>query len=372
MEPCIRDIISALEVAFPLNLQEKWDNSGLQLGDPSATCTGVLVAVEATEATLQECISRGCNLLITHHPILFHPLQRLSTESYIERTIALAIKNDIAIYASHTAVDNTLQALNARLADRLELRHYRPLLPAKGQLFKLSVMVPTTHEETLKKALFDAGAGALGNYRGCCFTLSGTGEFTPSEGADPFIGSLGETCHVAEQLISMLVPEESLASVLAALRKAHPYEEPAYEFFPLANTRQDAGTGLVGDLSAPQSEKNLLQKIASWPHVMQVAHSKLLDQPVQRVAVVSGSGGSFLKKASASGCQILLTGEAKYNDYLDAAGYGILLITIGHFESEKVACSLFIDIISKKFSNFVVAEATTDINPVKYFPGSEE
>lgn len=364
--PTIREIIAAIEAECPLALQEQWDNSGLQVGDPDLACTGALLAVEATEETVREAADLGYNLLITHHPILFHPLRQISTLSYVERTVALAIRRGVAIYASHTAADNTLSAMNGTLAQRLQLQKLRPLAPARELLYSLSVMVPPESADTLKKALFAAGAGKQGNYEDCCFCSEGRGQFRAAEGAAPYIGEIGKTCYTSEMKISFRVEAEKLSTVLRALKDTHPYEEPAYDILAVANQRTDAGSGLIGELIHPCQEMELLQTIAAWPQVENVAYSHLQNRKASRIAICSGSGGSFLKEAVATGCDLLLTGEAKYNHFLDAAGYGILLVSIGHYESETVARDIFARYISARFPNFAVGKSHSDINPVNY------
>lgn len=369
--PTIREVTAAIEQMCPLSLQESWDNSGLQVGDPHAPCTGALLAVEATEATVQEAVSLGYNLLITHHPLLFHPLKRISTGNFVERTVAAALQNNVAIYASHTAADNNVQALNGLLANRLSLQNCHALLPAKEQLIKLEVMVPATHAEQLKEALFAAGAGRQGDYEGCCFSADGQGQFTPRQGASPFLGTVGKPCVAHEQRISSLVYKEHLSAVIKALHQAHPYEEPAYDILPLLNSRNNAGSGLVGSLPEPLSPQAFIQLISLWPHVENVAHSHThVVERITQVAICSGSGGSFLEAARRANCQVLLTGEAKYNHYLDAAGMGILLVTIGHFESETVARDIFAQCISAKIPNFAHKISTEDTNPVHYYQKS--
>ena len=365
--PLIRDVIAIMEEEFPPLWAEEWDHSGLQVGDADRECTGVLIAVEATEATVQECVEKGCNLLITHHPILFHPLYRLTPHTYQERTVSLAIRENVVIYAAHTNADNAFGGLNRQLLDSLDLPYesLEPLEEKKGALSKLSIMVPTENKEALKEALFAAGAGHVGAYEGCAFTISGEGQFRPLDGADPYIGDVGEVCKVEEACVSVLVPHERMSAVLSAMIKAHPYEEPAYDKIPLQNGRKDFSSGLIASLKGSLSEEDVLKRIALLPSVTSVAHSKPLDRPVQRIAIVTGSGGSFLNKAMARGVDVLLTGEARYNDYLDAQGR-ILLVVIGHWESERIARELFHRVMKQKMPNFAFQIADSDNNPIHY------
>lgn len=363
--PLHSDIVASIECIAPLSLQEKWDNSGWQVGDPSQECKGVLLAVEATEATIQEAIACGANLLITHHPILFHPLKKISTYSYQERSVALAIKNDIAIYAAHTNVDNATLGINKRLADRLNLQNTRSLVPLLGQLYKLVVMLPPEALEEVEQALVLSGAGRLGNYDHCFFRTEGVGSFRPLEGANPYSGKRGEIHRTEEVALQVLVPQPSLSNVLKALYSAHPYEEPAFDIIPLANKDPHIGTGIVGELATPITEEEIFALLRGFDKVERVAYSRPLGKPIRKVALCGGSGGSFLSNAIASGADIYITGEAKYNDFLDAQGH-ILLATIGHFESEAIFCSLCKEHILSNFANFVVQIAKSDFNPVNY------
>lgn len=363
--PIHAEIISVLEQQAPLAYQEPWDNSGWQVGDPNANCTGVLVAVEATEATLIEAQERGCNLLITHHPLLFKPLNRVGVKRYQERVVCQAIKQDIAIYAAHTNLDNAPLGINYALAQRLELQDCTPLVPQQGGLYLLSVMVPKANARSVKNALWEAGAGQQGNYEHCAYSIEGMGEFTPIGGAKPTLGHINIHQETEEVSLSFLVESRLKASVEKALKLSHPYEEPAYQFIPLANQHRYVGTGIIGNLPLPLSWETLLNRVKAWPGVEQIAYSQPLEKPIYRVAICGGSGSSFLSQAIAQGADIYITGEAKYNDFLDAQGL-LQLITIGHHESETVARERIKGIISQIFSTFDVQESIKDINPVKY------
>ena len=363
--PTHLDIIAALEEVCPLSLQETWDNSGWQVGNPHLECTGAMLAVEATEATVQEALENGCNLLITHHPLLFRPLKRIGCQTYQERTVALAIKHDVAIYSAHTNADNAAKGINYYLAERLQLQQTRALVAQPCNLYKLSVMVPTASAPEVESAMCAAGAGRLGCYDSCSFSVEGRGHFRPLEGANPAIGSLGELEEVAETQISLLVEPHLVHKVIEAIYASHPYEVPAYELISLATPQDKIGTGVIGELPQPISEEEFLKKVSQWSGVKHVAYSHPLGKAISRVALCGGSGGSFLSNAIAQHADVYLTGEGKYNDYLDAAGH-LLFVTIGHHESESIARRLFSDIISAKFPNFALRESLYDNNPVNH------
>lgn len=359
------EIVAAIETAYPLSLQENWDNSGWQLGNPNDECLGVVVAVEATEATVQETIDKGANLLITHHPLLFKPMKRIGVQTYQERVVALALRNNVAIYAAHTNADNATLGINHHLAQRLGLRDTQALAPLSKQLYKLNVMVPVEALECVEQAITEMGAGQLGNYDHCSFKVQGTGSFRPLEGASPYSGHVGAIHNTPEISLQVLVAQEFLSGVLKALRKTHPYEEPAFDIIPLANATPKVGSGIIGILPAEITEQELLNSITQWQHVNSMRHSHLLEKKVRKIAICGGSGGSFLSDAIRAKADVYITGEAKYNDFIDAQG-NLLLVTIGHFESESIARTLFKDIISAKFATFATQEAENDINPVNY------
>lgn len=368
--PKISEILEVLEREIPLSYQEKWDNSGVQVGDVSKDCTGVLLAVEATEATVQEAKDRGFNLLITHHPLLFHPLSKITTFTYVERTTALAVRYGITLYASHTSCDNVLSAMNGTLAERFSLKNCRPLLPSTDLLYKIELTVPKENAESVKRALFEAGAGKQGNYKRCCYSVEGMGEFVPEINANPYLGIVNQPSKIQEVKLSLLIRKENVTEVISALQSSHPYEEPSYEIIAMKNASGDSGVGLIGELENPWTEERFLEEVRSWADVKQVVHSSLKGNMIRRIGICSGAGGSLLLQAKKAGCEVLLTGEARYNDFLDASGYekgGILLVTIGHFESETVAREIFLRTISASFPNFAITIATKDVNPLHYF-----
>lgn len=359
----IRDIIKALEEALPLWLQEDYDNCGLQVGSPDAEATGALLAVDITEAVITEAMERGCNLIVAHHPLLFKGLKRITSSSYIERCVQLAIKHDIAIYAAHTNADNHAEGLNYLLAQDLGLSNLRPLTPSHVRLMQLVTYVPTEHLSQVEQALWSAGAGQIGSYDCCSFTSSGTGSFRALNGANPFVGELGVLHREPETRLSCVFPAPEASRMERALLEAHPYEVPAYELIELHNPLPSMGSGIVGDLAETVPTRAMLERLAEYFDTRQLRFSRSPLAVVRRVAICSGAGAFLWRAARAAGADLFVTGEAKYNDYFDVEDRPILA-TVGHYESERIATRLFRQIISRKFPTFALHESTLDSNPV--------
>ncbi|MDR0734103.1 MAG: Nif3-like dinuclear metal center hexameric protein [Dysgonamonadaceae bacterium] len=361
----ISQIIDELENYAPLPLQENFDNSGLQIGDISAEARGVLLCLDITEEVINEAIKKDCNLIISHHPLLFKPLKKLTGKTYVERCVIKACKNDIVIYASHTNMDNAFGGVNYHLAGKIGLQNVRALSPKKNSLLKLITFVPEAHAETLRNALFNAGAGQIGNYDSCSFNTSGSGTFRAGEAARPYAGSVGEFHTESEIRIETIVPVYKKSAALRALLAAHPYEEPAYDFFPLENEWAQVGSGVIGELPNPESEQSFLHKLKTLFDLQTLKHSPLTGKQIRKIALCGGSGAFLIPDAIACEADIFITGEAKYNDYYDVENR-ILLAVIGHYESEVATKEIFYNIITKKYTNFALHFSMADTNPVNF------
>lgn len=361
----ISEIIASLERLVPTNLQESYDNSGLQLGDPEQECTGALMAIDITEPVLEEAKEKGCNLIVTHHPLLFHGLKRISTETYIERCTAMALRHDLVIYSSHTCLDNSPLGPNAYWAIRMGLRDTQVLEPKSDYHFKVITYLPTEDAPSMREALREAGAGEQGEYSGCSFSVSGEGRFVPSDAAHPHCGERGEWHTEPEERISALVDGGRLSRVLSALREAHPYEEPAIDVVPIKYQSREIGAGIIGTLPRPMTLEEIVEEMATFQPVTNVAYSKYDGRPISRVAFCSGSGAYLYKRAGRMGAELFLTGEAKYNDFYDATDYTVLA-TYGHYESELMTQDILGEILSEKIGTFAVHYSVNSANPVTY------
>lgn len=361
----ISAIINFLETVAPPSLQEPYDNAGLITGDREAECTGVLVTLDSTEKVVMEAVEKGCNLVVAHHPIIFSGLKRIDPGHYVGRTIIAAIRNNIAIYAIHTNLDNIIGGVNGKMASMLELQNLRVLKPAEGQLRKLVTFVPTDHLEPVRNALFKAGGGHMGNYDECGFYSPGTGSFRAREGADPFVGEPGIRHYEPETRLEMLYPAYLEGQLLAALKSSHPYEEVAYDLIPLQNQTGSIGSGLVGTLASPWAEDEILRKISVVFGLNALRHTPLSGKPVEKIALCGGAGSFLIPRALAAGADLFLTADVKYHEFFEADGR-MVIADIGHYESEQFTVNLLFDLLQEKFPNFAVLKSGVETNPVQY------
>lgn len=361
----IKDILGSIEQLAPIALQESFDNSGVQIGNTNQEAKAALLCIDVTEAVIEEAITLGCNLIIAHHPLAFHSFKSLTGKNYVERCMLKACKHDIVVYAAHTNLDNAYNGINFHLAKMLNLQQIRILDPQKGKLLKLVTFAPHSHAEIVRNALFNAGAGSIGNYDSCSYNISGHGTFRANESANPYCGEIGELHHEDEIRIETILPRHKQNEILRALLAVHPYEEPAYDLYPLDNVWQQAGSGIVGTLPEEMEEEDFLYLLKDTFNLTTLTHSAYRRTSIRDVAICSGSGAFLIPKAISYGADVFITGEAKYNDYYDVEDK-ILLTAIGHYESEIFTKNVFHDIISKKFPTFALHLANSDINPINY------
>lgn len=361
----ISNIIEEIEKTAHPSLQESYDNSGLITGSLQWECTGVLLCLDALEAVIDEAINKKCNLVLAHHPIVFSGLRSLTGKNYIERTIIKAIKNDIAIYAAHTNLDNVIEGVNHKIAQKLSLKNIRILAPKRGLLKKLYTYVPESHTETVKNSLFNAGAGHVGNYSECSFTISGQGTFKGGDNTQPYVGKKGERHTEKEDKIELIFPAYLEKKILNALFSSHPYEEVAYEIITLDNIHQEIGSGIIGDLDVPVETTAFLSGLKSQMNTHVIRHTVPVKDRVQKIAICGGAGSFLLNAALGNHADVFITGDYKYHQFFDADNK-IVIADIGHFESEQFTIELFYDILIKKFPNFALYLTSVITNPVKY------
>ncbi|GAB3531620.1 Nif3-like dinuclear metal center hexameric protein [Pontibacter brevis] len=361
----IKDITNLLENLAPLRYQESYDNAGLQAGDANAEVKGVLLTLDCTEEVIDEALAKGCNLVVAHHPVIFKGLKQLTGRNYVERTIIKAIQNNIAIYASHTNLDNVLHGVNTKIADKLELQQQRILVNKPQTLMQLVTFVPVENTEEVLQALHKAGAGNIGEYSNCSFQVSGTGRFMPSENANPAIGKAGKAEEVQEDRIELIFPAYLQGSIMAALKKAHPYEEVAHFLYSLENQNQEVGIGMLGELEDEMTEESFLTYLKQKMQLQGLRYTPISGRKIKRVAVCGGAGSFLIKDAVRQGADALVTGDVKYHEFFDAEGQ-LMIADIGHYESEVFTKEIFYDTISKIFSNFAVLISEVNTNPVRY------
>ncbi|MDB5223901.1 MAG: Nif3-like dinuclear metal center hexameric protein [Chitinophagaceae bacterium] len=361
----ISDITAHLETIAPVHFQESYDNAGLIAGDPSAECTGVIISLDAIEAVIEEAINKKCNLVIAHHPIIFRGLKKLNGKNYVERTIIKAIKNDIAIYAIHTNLDNIKKGVNNKIAEKIGLQNLQMLLPKENMLKKLITFAPVDKAEDVRKALFAAGGGELGKYSECSFNTEGTGTFKPLEGADPFVGEIGKRHEEKELKIEVIFPGYLEQKIIRAMIDAHPYEEVAYDIISLGNYLSDVGSGLIGELGEEADETEFLERIKSAFGLKVIKHTSLSGKKVKKVAVCGGAGSFLIPVALSNKADVYITSDIKYHEFFDAEA--MVLLDIGHYESEQFTIDLLYDILREKYTNFAVRKTGVNTNPVNYF-----
>ena len=362
----LREIIAALEGAAPLSLQESYDNSGLQVGRREMEVKGILVTLDVSEEVLLEAEKHGCNLVVSHHPVIFGGLLSITGKNASERMVEMAIRKEIAIYSGHTNFDAVSGGVNTYMANRLGLVDQEILETVRGQLKKVVVFVPHAHLEELRQAIFDAGAGDIGAYDSCSFNLEGKGTFRGKEGSEPFAGEPGLLHQEPETRLETIVPAHLLGKVVRALTRAHPYEEVAYDIYPLENADPSKGMGVVGKLKDPMEEEAFLTLVRDRFSTGVIRHSALLGRPIKTVALCGGAGSFLLRRAMALRADVFLTGDVKYHQFFDSEGK-IVLMDIGHFESEQFTRELFYDLLMKKFPKFAIRLSETDTNPIKYY-----
>jgi dinuclear metal center YbgI/SA1388 family protein len=364
--PVLKDVTNFLESFAPLNLQESYDNAGLITGDANTEIKTVLITLDVTEKVVDEAIEKNAQLIVAHHPIVFSGLKKFTGKNYVERTIIKALKNDIAIYAAHTNLDSVEGGVNQKICEKLGLQNCRILQPASGQLKKLVTFIPVEHLNPVREAVFSAGAGNIGNYDNCGFTTEGLGSFRGNENANPFVGEKGEIHNEKEVRFETIFPGYLQGKVIEALLKSHPYEEVAFDVYPLDNQFNKTGMGMIGTVATPVSETGFLKQLKSTFNTGVIKHTALKGKTIEKVAVCGGAGSFLLNAAIAAGADIFVSSDFKYHQFFDAENK-IVIADIGHFESEQFTKELFYELLMKNFPKFAVHLSEVNTNPVFYF-----
>jgi dinuclear metal center YbgI/SA1388 family protein len=361
-------IISYLESLAHPSLQEHYDNAGLIIGDKNWECKGIICSLDATEEVINEAATKGCNLVVAHHPIIFGGLKRINGKNYVEKAVITAIKKDIAIYAIHTNLDNVLEGVNGKIASMLGLQNRSILSQKEGTLKKLFTFAPVDKAAQVRDAIFKAGGGHIGDYSECSFNGEGTGTFKGQEGASPYVGEVGKQHQEREIKIEVIFPPWLENNIVNAMKAAHPYEEVAYDVVSLANKHHGIGSGIIGELPGPVSEIDFLTRIKNVFNLSVIRHTPLLNRPVKKVAICGGAGSFLVSSALAAGADMYITADVKYHEFFDANGL-MVIADIGHYESEQFTIDLLAEILEGKFPNFAVLKTHVRTNPVIYFTG---
>ena len=362
----IADVTSAIETYAPLALQEDYDNCGMQVGDRSVECRGVILCVDVTPAIVDEAIAHNCNLIISHHPLIFKGLKRLTGATLVERTVMKAIESGVAIYSCHTAIDNAQNGVSWEMARCLNVEKIRTLDVQRNNMYKLVTYVPTSDVEPLKKCLFEVGAGCVGNYDCCSFESEGKGSFRANAGANPYVGEIGKVHNESETRLEVVFPKWKKNVVEQTLLWNHPYEEPAYDFIALDNGIKNIGSGVIGELPMPLKLSQLISQVKEvFNSPIVRCNTSNTEQEVSKIAMCGGSGSFLIKNAIAAGAHVFITSDTKYHDFVDCKN-DIILLDIGHFESEQCTKDIFYRIIQEKFPNFALYYTELEKNPINY------
>lgn len=361
----IKEILSVLEEMAPLAYAEDFDNVGLLVGDANTEATGILVCHDALESVIDEAIAKKCNLVVCFHPIIFSGLKKITGKNYVERSVLKAIKNDIAIYAVHTALDNHKNGVNKIFSDALGLLNTKILVPKQNFIQKLVTYTVPENAEKVRLALGKAGAGTIGNYENCSFNSAGFSTYQGNEDSNPTVGNKGELTQTDEIKIEVVFEKHLQGKILKALFANHVYEEVAYEIYDLQNTYQNIGLGMIGELEKPMDEKEFLSFVKDRMQCGGIRHSALLGKPIKRVAVLGGSGSFAIRNTIQANADIFLTADLKYHNFYETENQ-IVLADIGHFESERFTKNYIVDFLKKKIPNFAVNFSEENTNPVKY------
>ncbi|MCG8186161.1 Nif3-like dinuclear metal center hexameric protein [Tenacibaculum finnmarkense] len=361
----IKDVTNYIEELAPLAYAESFDNVGLLIGDYSTKVTGVLVTLDTLEKTVDQAIAENCNLIVSFHPIIFSGLKKINGNNYVERVVLKAIQNNIAIYATHTALDNVNNGVSAKMCEVLGLQNCKTLIPKKGIIKKLTTYVPIKNAEKLRTKLFEAGAGNIGNYDNCSFNFQGTTTYKGAENSNPTVGEKGEFISEEEIAISVSFINNLEGKILKTLFNNHPYEEVAYEIITLDNSHQNIGMGMIGEFKTPMNEHEFLSFVKKTFKTDCVRHSELLEKPIKKVAVLGGSGSFAIKNALKLNADAYISADFKYHEFFQAEGK-IVLADVGHYESEQFTKNLLIDYLRKKFSTFAITLSEESTNPIHY------
>lgn len=361
----VKQITNCIEEIAPLKDAESFDNVGLLVGNYQTEVSKVLVSLDCTEDIVDEAIDSKAELIVCFHPIVFKGLKRFNGNSYVERVVIKAIQNNIAIYAMHTALDNSPQGVNKRICDQIGVQNPKILIPKKENLYQLSFRVPHSHLEVVKTAVFKAGAGSIGAYDSCGFESEGKGSFRPLENANPYEGKTNELSEVSELDYKVVLQNHQKSSVLKALFTSHPYEEVAYELIVLENENPHKGMGMIGELTEALEEKEFLISLKDKMQTQLVRHSAMRDTKIKKVAVLGGSGVFALQAAKSHGADAFVSADFKYHDFFQAENQ-ILICDIGHYESEQFTKDLLVEHLKKNFPNFAVILSSKNTNPIHY------
>ncbi|MCF8380248.1 MAG: Nif3-like dinuclear metal center hexameric protein [Bacteroidales bacterium] len=361
----LQEIVSFFEEIAPFSYQESYDNSGIQIGSPDTEITGILISIDLTNEVLDEAIENNINLILTHHPLIFNGIKKLTGGNMVEKLIVKAIKNDINLLSVHTNIDSVINGVSGKISDKLGLISRKVLDPVKGKLLKLVYFVPVDHAEKVRKSIFEAGAGVIGNYENCSFSSEGRGSFKAGENTNPFAGTKNKLHYEKELRVETILPVNIQGKVISALINSHPYEEVAFDLYPLDNAWQSVGLGMIGEFEEEMEEHDFLNAVKTIFNTGCVRYTDLRQKKIKKVAICGGSGSFLLSKAIAAGADAFISADFKYHQFFDAEGK-LIIVDIGHYESEQFTKELFYELLTKKFPTFALLLSEVNTNPINY------
>ena len=362
----VKDIIKCIENIAPLELQESYDNSGLIIGDAESKVSKALICIDVTENVIEEAIKNKCNLILSHHPLIFKKINKITNDHYTGRCIIKAVQHNISVYAAHTNLDSVKGGINSMLCEKIGLINTKILKSKKDILKKLVTFCPLNKADVVRKALFDCGAGHIGNYDSCSYNINGSGTFRALENANPYVGKKGKLHFENEIRIETIFPGYLEKIILKALFASHPYEEVAYDIYPLDNEFKQAGEGMIGELNKPMGVTDFLKHIKKITGCRSIRHSELTSKVIKKVAVCGGSGSYLIKDAISAGADMFITSDLKYHQFYETEGK-IIISDIGHYESEQFVKDILVELLNKNFPTFAILVSREDKNPVHYF-----
>ncbi len=362
----LHQILESLQEWAPFSYQDSYDNSGLLVGSANAEIHKTLISLDITEEVMQEAVKGGFDLIISHHPIIFQGFKSLTGKTPEEKIVIAAIKNNIAIIAMHTNLDNISEGVSYKLSQVLGLQNQQILSPKKDLLRKLVVFIPNSHLDSVRQAVFNAGAGKIGHYDQCSFGSEGVGTFRAGENTQAFVGKKMEFHQEKEVRFESVFPVQLERKVIKALLNTHPYEEVAYDIFTLNNSHSKVGAGIIAEMPEAISETAFLKLLKNKVNPFQIRHTAFREKKIKKVALCGGSGSFLIDTAKAANADIFITGDVKYHDFFKATKH-MIIADVGHYESEQFTKELIHDFLIKKFTNFAVQISEHQTNPIKYF-----
>ena len=361
----IQELIQLLDEWAPPSYAEDFDNVGLLVGNNKNECTGILITLDTTEEIIEEAIAKKCNVILSFHPIIFSGLKKLTGKTYVEKIVIKAIENKVSIIALHTRLDNHPKGMNDIIAKRLGLKNTEVLIQKKETLKKLVAYVPENHLENVLKSLHQAGAGNLDNYSECSFQLEGTGRFKASNKSNPFIGNKSEKVTVKESQINVVFESHLLSNIQKSLVESHPYETVAYEVYSLINSYSKIGMGCIGILNKEMDSLSFLNFVKKQMKTEVIRYSKTSNKKIKKVAILGGSGSFAIEDVIRKGADAFVTSDLKYHHFFQGENQ-ILLVDIGHYDSEKFIKKYIYNYLTEKIPNFAIVLSSITTNPVNY------